>query len=351
MDSSSSPSQGLLTGLITINGALLVIGSYAAFSTFFYFFPGIIHKKPSKNFTFAVMSHRGGSAERTENTIEAFENSRELGVDVIEFDCQITKDGKVVVSHDNNLSRLAGVNRLISDLNYNELPQLLENSYTELFSTKPINRQDSSESQTLINRNGNSNTLRRIPLLENVFEKFPDMRINLDIKVDNDELIRKVNELIVKYKREKITVWGSFSESVTQKCLKLNPSIEAYFSLRGCVKLLTLMCTGLLPFWPLKEKYLEILMPNFLLKHRSLPIGITLGCYLIRTAFIRKSIITHLQKRGIYVYLWVLNSEEEFQYALDIGANGIITDYPLRLIQFIENNPEYKTKLVRPEKL
>jgi glycerophosphoryl diester phosphodiesterase len=51
------------------------------------------------------------------------------------------------------------------------------------------------------------------------------------------------------------------------------------------------------------------------------------------------------------VYLWVLNSEEEFQYALDIGANGIITDYPLRLIQFIENNPKYKTKLVRPEKL
>jgi len=46
-------------------------------------------------------------------------SSRELGVDVIEFDCQITKDGKVVVSHDNNLSRLAGVNRLISDLNYN----------------------------------------------------------------------------------------------------------------------------------------------------------------------------------------------------------------------------------------
>jgi len=147
-----------------------------------------------------------------------------------------------------------------------ELPQLLENSYTELFSTKPINRQDSSESQNLINRNGNTNTLRRIPLLENVFEKFPDMRINLDIKVDNDELIRKVNELIVKYKREKITVWGSFSESVTQKCLKLNPNIDAYFSLRGCVKLLTLMCTGLLPFWPLKEKYLEILMPNFLLK-------------------------------------------------------------------------------------
>jgi len=147
-----------------------------------------------------------------------------------------------------------------------ELPQLLENSYTELFSTKPIGRPDSAENQHLINRNGNSNTLRRIPLLDNVFEKFPDMRINLDIKVNNDELIRKVNELIVKYKRENITVWGSFSEEVTQKCLKLNPNVEAYFSLKGCVKLLVLMFTGLLPFWPLKESYLEILMPNFLLK-------------------------------------------------------------------------------------
>ena len=51
------------------------------------------------------------------------------------------------------------------------------------------------------------------------------------------------------------------------------------------------------------------------------------------------------------VYLWVLNSEEEFKYAIDLGANGIITDYPHRLIQYVENNALYKQKLIRPEKL
>ena len=147
-----------------------------------------------------------------------------------------------------------------------ELPPLLDDSYTELFSTTPVGSSNSSEN-LLTNRNGNSGkSLRRIPLLETVFQNFPDMRINLDIKVHNDELIRKVNELIIKYKREKITVWGSFSEEVTRKCLMLNPQVEAYFSLKGCIKLLILMSTGLLPFWRIKESYLEILMPNFLLK-------------------------------------------------------------------------------------
>ena len=73
-----------------------------------------------------------------------------------------------------------------------ELPQLLDNSYTELFSTNVVERSN-SETSLLTSRNGNSNkSLRRIPLLESVFESFPDMRINLDIKVHNDELIQKV---------------------------------------------------------------------------------------------------------------------------------------------------------------
>ena len=45
-------------------------------------------------------------------------SARNIGVDIVEFDCQITKDGHVVVSHDNNLNRLTGVDKLISDMNF-----------------------------------------------------------------------------------------------------------------------------------------------------------------------------------------------------------------------------------------
>jgi hypothetical protein len=91
-----------------------------------------------------------------------------------------------------------------------------------------------------------------------------------------------VNELIKKYNREHITVWGSFSESVTKKCYKINPNIERFFSLVGCLKVIVLMVSGLLPFVALKESYMEIIMPNFMLKDKkNLPFGTLFKLFIV----------------------------------------------------------------------
>ena len=71
--------------------------------------------------------------------------------------------------------------------------------------------------------------------------------------------------------------------------------------------------------------------------------------FIFEIVLIRKSMVNHFKKRGIYVYYWVLNTDDEFRQAIDIGINGIITDYPTRLINFVENNPDYKKQLVRPK--
>ncbi len=117
-----------------------------------------------------------------------------------------------------------------------------------------------------LRNNDHATESRRIPLLEDVFREFPDIIVNLDIKIDNDELIRKVNELIKKYNRENLTVWGSFRDSVTTKCHRLNPKIDLYFSAIGCLKLFLFLISGLLPFIPLKETHFEVIMPNEILK-------------------------------------------------------------------------------------
>lgn len=59
---------------------------------------------------------------------------------------------------------------------------------------------------------------RKFPLLREVFEAFPQMPINIDIKVNDNKLIDKVSELIKKYDREEYTIWGNFNDEITRKC-------------------------------------------------------------------------------------------------------------------------------------
>lgn len=61
---------------------------------------------------------------------------------------------------------------------------------------------------------------RKFPLLEEVFENFPNFPINIDIKVNSDKLIQEVSRLIKFHKREEYTVWGNFDNKITTKCFK-----------------------------------------------------------------------------------------------------------------------------------
>lgn len=61
---------------------------------------------------------------------------------------------------------------------------------------------------------------RKFALLREVFEAFPKLPINIDIKINNDKLIAKVSDLIKEFNREEYTVWGNFSDEITKKCYK-----------------------------------------------------------------------------------------------------------------------------------
>ncbi len=68
-----------------------------------------------------IISHRGGAKLAPENSIEAIEQSRALKVIAAEVDIHISKDGKLVVFHDFDLKRLAGINKPVESLNLSEL--------------------------------------------------------------------------------------------------------------------------------------------------------------------------------------------------------------------------------------
>lgn len=76
------------------------------------------------NPTFAVAGHRGYSSAYPENTLLAFQEAFQLGVDMVEFDLQLSKDGAVIVMHDQTLDRTTNGHGRLSDYSLAELKQL-----------------------------------------------------------------------------------------------------------------------------------------------------------------------------------------------------------------------------------
>ena len=70
------------------------------------------------------IAHRGASGEYPENTRLAFEKAIEAGVDMIELDCQMTRDGHVVIFHDEKLLRTARVRGTLRSKSLAELKNL-----------------------------------------------------------------------------------------------------------------------------------------------------------------------------------------------------------------------------------
>src|SRR5580700_3397358 len=68
-----------------------------------------------------VFGHRGSAGTHPENTLESFTAAVAAGVEYLEFDLHMTRDGEVVVSHDDHLDRICGRPGVIRDLTYAEL--------------------------------------------------------------------------------------------------------------------------------------------------------------------------------------------------------------------------------------
>jgi len=247
---------------------------------------------------------------------------------MLELDVHLTKDGKVVVNHDCSLLRTTGLDLRVNEVNYNELPLLKTSQTIDFDPGQNFNGSDDEES-------------RKIPLLSEIFKAFPDVMVNIDVKEGHDELIHEVHKLITDNAREHLTVWGSAQSSPNMKCYLKNPEVGRFFSLKRCMQLYLYFYTGLLPFMSINETHFEICLPETFLKFPNVGNGSNRTLFrrfifwIVSKAMCRPLLFQHLNKRGIQTYVWVLNTEEDFRRAAELGVTGIMTDYPSKLKQFL----------------
>lgn len=223
-----------------------------------------------------ITSHRGFSHDVPENTILAIEKAIEEQADYVEIDIRLTKDGELVLLHDESLKRTTGVRNSIWNLDYAQVSKLdagkwLDDAY---IGTK-------------------------IPTLREVFELCKGtINLNLDLKYDNhiEGLEEKVVALIEEYEMENQCVITSTSLSTLENIKMLNLDIK----------------TGYITYQIEKIYY-----------HNE-----NIDFFSINSYFVSDNLLQEVHEYGKKIHVWTVNTKKELNRVKRLGVDNIITDNP-----------------------
>ncbi|CAH8565254.1 unnamed protein product [Dicrocoelium dendriticum] len=223
--------------------------------------------------------------------MDAFRHGIACRTQMLELDCRLTKDLQVAVFHDESLDRCTGCPGKISDYTYDSLPCYLQTLPVHFEPGCVCDRTDLPPSP--------------IVLLQDIFEAFPQMPINIDLKVDDDRLVKLVSSLITKYKRERLTVWGSMRRVTTLKCKRANSSVLTYPPPGVVIGYLIAYRIGLLPFLPIPYDCFELPLVSVLRSKRFLEstgwnsFSARIFALVVDFLISSRGLIHHLKLRGI----------------------------------------------------
>jgi glycerophosphoryl diester phosphodiesterase len=233
-----------------------------------------------------AFAHRGGSVER-ENALSAFDAVRRLGFRYIETDVRACRDGTVFVFHDENLGRLTGHDRQLSELTSKEIGRL----------TLP---------------GGN-----RIPTLREALQRFPELRFNIDLK--HDAVVQPVVDLIEELGvQERVCVTAFSERRVAEARTLLGPTV----------------CTGLGVAGIFSQFARALLLGGQL--------GGADGAAVIQIPYrwrglkvVNPRVVEWAHQVGLAVHVWTLNDHATIEGALDAGVDGVMTDEPQLLREIL----------------
>lgn len=228
-----------------------------------------------------VWSHRGASAYAPENTMEAFKLAVEMGTDGIETDVHLTKDGVLVLMHDEKVNRTTNGDGYIKDMTYDELYQLNANYNKEGYD------------------------FCHVPTLAELLQLSKDTGVLLNIEVKTDAILyenieEKVLALVKEYGVEENVMYSSFNHYTLMKMKEMNPNIKVG---------LLYMCAIYQPWNYANSVNGDALHPYY-------P-----ACFL-------DDYIANCHKNGVMVNAWTVNAPAQIKDFMDQGIDGVITDDP-----------------------
>lgn len=243
-----------------------------------------------------LVAHRGGSLVAPENTLVAFDRATALGADALEIDVRRTRDGAVVVFHDDDTARLTGQNGTI-----------------EARSLAEVRALDAAFSFSV--DGGSTFPMRElgvgVPTLAEVLERYPAMRLNIDAKPDEPALAEALARVVVEADAVDRVCVGSFFDAQAARLGALLPG-AARFLPQGAATCHVLAAKGGGEGRGCPRDYDLADLPHRLN-------GLTV---------VDAAVVAHFHELGIPVHVWTVDEEGEMRELLAIGVDGLVTDRP-----------------------
>lgn len=247
-----------------------------------------------------LVAHRGGSGVAPENTLAAFDRAVELGADAIETDVRLSRDGEVVIFHDDDTRRITGVRGTIEDRRLSEIRTL-------------------DAGATFTADDGPRHPWRgvgvRIPTLAEAFERYPGMRFNIEAKTADPALAEALVRTIRSARREQLCCVGSAIDRQGERIRSLLPE-AAQFLPEGAARSHVLAAWGWTSDGRCPEGY----------DLAALPIRFALAVPVVTPA-----VVAHFRGRGMAIQVWTVDEERDMRRLVRLGVDGIMTDRPDRL--------------------
>ncbi len=240
-----------------------------------------------------VFGHRGGARLAPENTIAAFDRAVAEGVDGLELDVRLTRDGEAVVCHDARLDRTT-----------DRAGSLADTMSADLAAADAGYRFSPGDGTHPFRGQG-----LRVPSLREVLARYPQHRLIVEMKDDTPAVAGAVVSLLRECGATDRVCLGSFYRRPLRTARWLEPRLLTSGSREEVFNAVVCSRFGILPPF---RRYRVLQVPE---QREAIRV--------VSPSFVR---VAH--RSGVAVQVWIVDGVEEIRRLLDWGVNAVITDRP-----------------------
>ncbi|RLI04269.1 hypothetical protein DRO26_04925, partial [Candidatus Bathyarchaeota archaeon] len=214
------------------------------------------------------IAHRGASGYEPENTLRAIRTAITMGADMVEVDVRPSRDGYLMVIHDETVDRTTDGSGYVENMSLNELKKL------------------------------DAGMNEKIPILEEVVETIKG-KVKLVVELKKAGMEEKVVKIFEQTNMVEEVIVTSFIHESVKKVKELNQKIKTGIIFK---------CTPINPVKLAREAKADVIFPEY--------------------RYTTEEMIKKIHDEGLTVYIWTINNRQLADSFIETGVDGIVTDKP-----------------------